>query len=185
MIEGEELKNIDFNKVSLDQEYDNCQFVNCNFSEVDVSNIKFIDCQFKACNFSQTKWYHTSIQVCEFTDCKMLGIDFSNVNEFLLKMSFHHCQLNLSSFYALKLKSTPFINCQLNEVDFVETDLSKVNFSGSNLKDATFDQTILSEADFRTAESFSIDPTKNRIRNAKFRKDNVLGLLDGLGILIE
>jgi len=175
----------DFSKVNLDREYDSCQFVNCNFLGVDLSNIKWLECDFEACNFSQTKWNHTSIQTCEFIDCKMLGLDFSGVNPFLLKINFNNCQLNLSSFYALKLKQIEFINCQLNEVDFVEADLSKADFSGSELKGATFENSILTEADFRFAKHFSIDPTINRMNKAKFKSDNVLGLLYSFGVKIE
>lgn len=185
MIENKTFNSIDFSSIGLVEEYDNCQFVNCNFTKANLSNIKLVECDFEACNFSQTKWNHTSIQACEFTDCKMLGIDFSGVNPFLLKMNFHQCQLNLSSFYALKLKEIQFIGCQLNETDFVQTDLTKANFSECQLRGATFEQSILIEADFRTAEGFSIDPSKNRIRKAKFRKDNVLGLLHSFEIKVD
>lgn len=179
------LNNIDFSKNRNEVEYENCQLVNCNFTGLDLSNIKFIECEFEACNFTQTKWVNTSIQTCEFIACKMLGLDFSNVNGFLLSMSFDTCQLNLSNFYQLKLKKTKFINCQLNEIDFTETDLSQASFERSQLRGAIFEHSILAESDFRTAENFSIDPETNNVKKAKFSKDSLGGLLDKYQIIID
>ena len=73
----------------------------------------------------------------------------------------------------------------MQDVDFVEADLSKSDFNGSHLQGATFELTNLTEADFREAENFSINPAKNRMRKAKFRRDNVLGLLDGFGLNVK
>ena len=132
---------------------------------------------FRSLYFSQTKWINTAIQSCEFIDCKLLGIDFTSVNTFLLSLSFHKCQLSLSNFYKLKLKGTDFVNCQLDEVDFTEADLSQANFERSTLRDAIFEYSNLTESDFRLATNFSIDPESNRIKKAKFSKDSLAGLL--------
>lgn len=179
------LKNIDFANNRKELEYENCHFLNCNFTGADLSNIKFIECEFEACNFTQTKWVNTSIQSCEFKTCKMLGLDFSGLNLFLLSLSFEECQLNLSNFYQLKLKRTNFLNCQLQETDFTEANLSQSSFERSQLRGAIFDHTNLTEVDFRLSESFSIDPENNTIKKAKFLKETLPGLLDKYKIRIE
>ncbi|RYG06806.1 MAG: pentapeptide repeat-containing protein, partial [Chitinophagaceae bacterium] len=33
-------------------EYENCKFINCNFSSSDLSGVKFLDCEFISCNLS-------------------------------------------------------------------------------------------------------------------------------------
>jgi hypothetical protein len=43
----------------------------------------------------------------------------------------------------------------------------------------------LEKADFQTAYNFEIHPTLNRIKKAKFSKENVVGLLLGFGIEIK
>ncbi|MFD1551393.1 pentapeptide repeat-containing protein [Putridiphycobacter roseus] len=184
MRENETIKGDDFSSSALSQEYENCQFLNCDFTGVNLSNVKFITCEFEACNFTQTKWNNSSVQSCEFVACKMLGLDFSSLNPFLIRFSFENCQLNFSSFFGLKIKGTPFINCQLQEVDFSETDLSKASFAESDLKMATFDRTNLIETDFRTAINFSIDPTINKMKKAKFASNNLRGLLDTFSLKI-
>ena len=95
------------------------------------------------------------------------------------------CQLNFSSFYQLKIPKTQFINCKLEEVDFTESQLQEVIFDGSNLKNAIFEATNLEKSDFTSALHFSIDPDANRLKGAKFSKDNLIGLLHKYKISIE
>jgi hypothetical protein len=47
------------------------------------------------------------------------------------------------------------------------------------------ERTNLEKTDFRTAVNFSINPTLNRIKNAKFSHDRLAGLLDSFSIVIE
>jgi uncharacterized protein YjbI with pentapeptide repeats len=85
----------------------------------------------------------------------------------------------------LKLKNTRFKKCSLQEVDFAGADLTNSAFDGCDLTRTIFDQTILEKADFRTAGNYSIDPTKNRMKKAKFSLPGVLGLLSKFNIEIE
>lgn len=89
-------------------EYESCHFENCDFAEVDLSEYDFIDCEFVDCNLSNVKLVKTGLKEVQFNHCKMLGIDFSGCKEFLLAMHFTDCQLNFSSFAALKLPNTRF-----------------------------------------------------------------------------
>jgi len=102
-----------------------------------------------------------------------------------LSFKFTGCQLNLASFYQLKLRGQKFISCDLSEVDFTETDLQKADFSDSNLNGAIFDNTIVESADFRMAHYFALDPQRNYISSAKFSQDNLVGLVVGLDIQVE
>jgi len=85
--------------------------------------------------------------------------------------------LDYSSFYQVNAQRTNFKNCSLIEVDFSESNLKSVTFDNSNLSNAVFKATNLEATDFRTAISFSIDPSKNQVTNAKFSKNNLDGLL--------
>jgi hypothetical protein len=48
-----------------------------------------------------------------------------------------------------------------------------------------FDNCIIEKADFTTANNYSIDPEKNKIKNAKFSIPAVIGLLNNYDIVIE
>jgi uncharacterized protein YjbI with pentapeptide repeats len=158
-------------------EYEACTFINCSFSNANVSKCSFIDCHFQHCDCSNTNLHQTIIRDVSFQDCKMLGLHFNACNDFLFSATFKNCTLNFSSFYKLKLKGILFKDCTLHEVDFAECDLTGAFFDNCDLKGTVFDRTILEKADFSTAYNYTINPENNRIKKAKFSTDGLAGLL--------
>jgi len=166
-------------------DYENCRFVNCNFSNTDLSKISFTACEFKGSNLSMAKLMNTGIKEVKFLNCKLLGLHFDTCNHILFQAYFDTCLLNLSSFYKLKIKKTTFTNCSLREVDFTETDLSGSLFNNCDLAGALFQSANLEKADLRSSYNYSIDPERNRINKAKFSLIGISGLLDKYDIEIE
>lgn len=166
-------------------EYDQCTFTKCNFENSDISNCVFIDCEFEACNLSNSSTKHTSFQEVRFKECKVIGVKFNQCNDFLLALNFNNCQLNLSSFYKLKLIGTQFNLCKLHEVDFTESNLDNSNFDHSDLLKALFDTTNLEKSDFRLAYNYTINPDQNKLKGAKFSRKGIEGLLQRHSIIIE
>jgi uncharacterized protein YjbI with pentapeptide repeats len=102
----------DFTTTSLPKgEYENCQFIGCNFSGVNLSDYKFIECTFKECNMSLVKLTKASFREAIFIHCKMLGLRWDTCNTLGLSFSMQECQLNHSSFFKLNLKKTVFRQC--------------------------------------------------------------------------
>lgn len=166
-------------------EYEYCDFTNCDFSNADLSAYIFVECTFDNCNFSLAALHKTAFKDVKFTNCNLLGLNFQDCDPFLLEMNFKDCHLNLVSFFKLKLKGTTFKNCNLQEADFIEADLTDAVFEHCNLSRATFENTILEKADFRTAQNYSINPSLNRMRKARFSKEGIAGLLDQFDLNIE
>jgi len=180
------ITNISYTTKALQKgEYDNCKFVNCNFSESYLSNITFLECEFINCNLSMVKTKGTTLKDVIFNNCKLVGFPFHDCNAFLLSVTFIDCQLNLSSFFNLKLKSTSFKSCKLEQTDFTNADLKASIFMDCNLYQTIFDNTILEDVDFRTSYNLNVNPETNRIKNAVFSKENALGLLSNYHINIE
>lgn len=185
-ISEQEYKQLDYSEQRLQVgDYENCQFLNCNFINSDLSDTRFMGCEFVDCNLSNVKLNNTSFQQVKFRDCKMLGLQFDGCLDLILSFEFENCVMNHSSFYQKNIKKTRFINCQLNEVDFTECNLKEASFENSNLTRAIFDNTNLEKADLATATDLSIDPEKNKIWKAKFSNSNISGLLDKYNIDIE
>lgn len=179
-------KGIDYTKKTIVKgEYDNCTFINCNFSGIHASNIGFIECEFINCNFSNAIITNTAFKEVSFTDCKLLGLKFNECDPFLLAFSFKNCQLHVASFYQLNISNTKFEDCSLQEVDFTEANISKTIFDNCDLKNAVFDRTNLENANFITAFNFDINPTKNNMRKAIFSNNNIIGLLKSFDIRLE
>lgn len=165
-------------------EYESCTFIDCNFSNIDLSACNFTDCDFKGCNMGMAKISNTVLNDVRFNECKLLGLHFEDANQVIFAVSFKKCQLNLSCFYQLKMKKTKFSNCQLQEVDFTEANLSESVFEDCDLQGAIFDNTILEKVDFSSSFHFSINPNQNNIKQAKFSRTELAGLLDSFQIKV-
>lgn len=184
--EDKTFENLDYEEKKLTvTEFTECEFINCNFSKSDLSNINFIDCFFKGSNLSLAILSNTGIKNIRLLNCKLMGVDFSVCNDFLFSASFESCQLDYSSFYKKKMKKAVLDSCSLKQVDFAETDLSAAVFKNCDLTDAVFMQTILEKADFRTAKNYAFDPEQNKIKKAKFSLPDVAGLLNKYNIEIS
>jgi uncharacterized protein YjbI with pentapeptide repeats len=128
MIENQQFERIHLNDKTISAgTYENCTFLNCDFSNGNLYDFKFEDCEFFECNFSLAHLAGTAFRNVHFKDCKMLGLHFDDCAAFGLAFSFENCTLNHSSFYKLKIKQTKFLNCSLVAVDFTETDLTQSN----------------------------------------------------------
>lgn len=185
-IDDKSFTKIDFTTAKFEAtDYENCSFVECNLSEVNLSGITFSECNFTGCNFSLAKLLKTGFRSVHFIDCKLLGLHFDHCDVFLFSVSFEKCLLNLSSFYKLKMKKTHFNHCTLYETDFAETDLNSAHFNNCDLAGAIFENTNLENTDFRTAINFTIDPEKNKLRNAYFSLTGLPGLLHRYNLKIE
>jgi len=158
-------------------EYEKCTFMNCTFTNSDLSDAVFIACEFRRCDLSLVKVVNTAFRVVKFQDCKILGVRFEVCNNFLLALEFENCNLDLTSFYKLRIRGTIFRSCSLHEADLTEADLTQSVFEYCDLAGATFGHTILEGADFTTAGNFSIDPENNRLKKARFSAVGLAGLL--------
>ncbi|GAA0871977.1 pentapeptide repeat-containing protein [Gangjinia marincola] len=163
-------------------DYEGCLFKQCQFTESDLSEIRFIDCEFIGCNLSNVKLQGTSFQQVRFDECKLLGLHFEHCDAFAFGITCKKTQLMPASFYQCALANTIFEACDLTEADFTQANLTNAVFNESTLNRAIFDQTILEQADVSRASGIQIDPTKNKLRGAKFSRENALGLLQGFGI---
>ena len=186
MVEEEKFDGIDFSEEKLKGEkYDECIFLNCNFSNVHLTEKTFVDCVFEGCDFSNCTFGNTGFREVQFKTCKMLGLHFEDCNPFLLAFEFKDCQLDYSSFCGMKIPKTKFKGCRLLEVDFTDCDLQESVFENCDLTKITFVNTLLQSTDFRTSYGFSFDPSQNHVSKAKFSKHNITGLLTKFNIEIE
>lgn len=169
----------------LEADYEACTFIGCNFLEADFTLMDFIECQFIDCNLSLAKVNGSFFQDTTFKDCKLLGIQFDNCNEFGLSVGFESCVLDDCTFFKVKMPSTFFKDCQLRHVDFTEAHLQGSSFEGSDLEAAVFVGSLLEKVDFRLARHYQIDPERNGIKGAKFLKEHLSGLVHKYGLDLE
>ncbi len=178
-------KIVSTNVIVNNREFEDCLFLNCDFSSSNFSNNTFTDCEFIDCNLAMTKLIGTSLKGVQFKDCKLLGIQFEECNDFLFAVSFQDCVLDYASFANKKMPKTKFNNCAMKEVSFIGTNLTNSIFENCNLDHAVFSDTQLAGVDFLSAYNYKIDPEFNPMKKAKFTSQGIAGLLDKYDIKIQ
>lgn len=184
--EGEHIRGLNQASKALEKgDYEECVFENCNFSEQHLSGYNFMECQFHNCDFSNAHIGGIGLKDVKFEGCKLMGVNFTEAAQFMIKLSFKDCNLKYTNFFKMQIAETVFEACELEESQMSEADLTGALFLQSDLRNVQFDRAILNQADLRSAINFSIDPNKNQLKKARFSNDNLAGLLTAYPILIE
>jgi len=165
-------------------EYEDCLFEGCNFSGGFLDNTNFLNCEFIDCNLSNVNVKYTVFKEVRFIRCKMMGLKFEDCNAIFLSFSLSHCNLSYASFHKVTLKNAYFVECIFDEADFTKADFTKTVFDQCNMKNVVFEGTNLESADMATSFNLKIDPERNRIKKARFSKDQLGGLLEKYDIVI-
>jgi fluoroquinolone resistance protein len=171
-------------KLIRGREFQSCTFKKCDFSNSSFLNNKFLDCVFEGCNLSMMKLSGSSLSNAEFKHCKILGVNFSECQDFLFSVSFDNCILDYASFMGKKMVKTSFVQSSLKEVSFSNTILTGSVFNETNLENAVFSRTDLTSVNFNTAFNYAMDPELNILKKASFSAQGVAGLLVKYGIKI-
>lgn len=171
-----------------DKLFEGCRFSNANFSESQFIRCKFVDCEFNNCNLSVVQFKACLFNHIIFFESKVTGVNWTMLNWPHIRLSspfeFYNSMISHSSFYGLELQELVIEACIAHDVDFREADLRRANFKLTDFEKSQFVHTKLYAADFTEAHSYSIDPTQNDIRKAKFSLPEALHLLDGFELQI-
>lgn len=159
-------------------EYESCRFKNCIFLNTSLAGAEFTDCLFEGCNLGNTNLAKTTFNGVRFENCKIQGVFFDDCNEFLFEAIFDGCQISYCSFVGRSLKKQSFKRCKLLEADFTGADLTEAVFENCDLAGTRFENTSLIKTDFRTAVNFSLDPSINKLKKARFSQSGLAGLLE-------
>lgn len=167
-------------------EFEDCCFQDCHFSESTFRKCKFIDCRFVRCNLSLVKVPQCQFSGVEFEECKLVGIDWTRAAwsrlSFAAPFSFKQSILNDCSFLGLSLDEIIIEECKAHDVDFREGSFNQANFTYTDFSHSLFGRTQLLEADFSEASNYDIDIFNNKIKDAKFSRDEAIRLLNCLDI---
>lgn len=167
------------------REFLRCTFKNCDFSSSNFNYNQFVDCEFAGCNISVLKLVGTTLSNVTFRDCKLLGVNFSDSEDFLFSVHFVGGVLDFATFANKKMPKTQFLGVSMKSVDFTRANLQGSMFDNTNLEGAVFSKTNLKDADLFTAFGYTIDPEANTITKARFSLYGVVGLLSKYGIRID
>lgn len=183
MTENKKIEKINFTTVPPDDEYYQCSFENCDFSNLVIANTYFDECSFKHCNFTLAK-FTNNLREVTFTECKLTGTDFSGISKFSQSFRFEKSHMQYASFMGIKMKNAYFDNCIIHEAYFEDTNLTSSVFHQCDLERASFFNTNLEKVDFSTSFNFTINPSVNKLKKAIFAESELKGLVAHLNIVI-
>lgn len=173
----------------LNGKFTDCVFSQCSFETAILSNCRFSNCLFQQCNLNLVKLPGSSFPATRFEKSKLLGVDWTQANwstsGFDSLVRFDECVISHSTFIGLALKRIRITNCIANEVDFRDADLSNADFTGTDLDRSIFGNTNLTEADLSQARNYMVDPSKNRLKHAKFSMPEAMALLYSMDIVLK
>ncbi len=181
---NQKYSKVKFSEIELDDEFDHCKFIDCDFVHAEIRKTVFSNCRFCHCDLTMTKFF-SSLRDVQFEECKMMGTDFSHINRFSGGFEFRACMLRYCSFIALKLKATRFRKCQIVECYFDDSDMKESVFDDCDLSGTSFDRVNLEKADFSSSYNYSINPLLSRLKKTIFSQNGLRGLVSHLDIVIE
>jgi fluoroquinolone resistance protein len=168
-----------------DSEFSGCSFSGCPFRETIFERCRFTKCAFNRCDLSFARLQGTSFIDTTFNDSKLIGIDWASASwGFLSSVAFVGCTLSYSIFTDLDLPRLKMSRCVVEESDFRGSNLSDADLTHTDFSGSIFRRTTLEGADFSHATNYSIDPTLNRIKGARFMLPEATALLRSLKIVL-
>jgi fluoroquinolone resistance protein len=166
-----------FDHTSSETEFYNARFEKCVFSHTDHTTYEFHDCVFHNCNCASMPVEDCIFDNILFEGCKLSGVHFGGVNNFLFSASFLDSMLDFALFEKNNLTHSMFDKCSIREACFTETNLKSVTFRECDLHRTLFERSNIEKADFTTARNYFIDLDKNRVKGALFSLPEALNLL--------
>lgn len=182
--------DLDCKNIEVDNSiFENCNFTNCTFDDSLFKKCRFVECTFKSCSINLVKLTGSSFFETEFFNCKMKGINWTELKFSLITVTspifFNHCDISYSSFYELQLPTITMTECKAHDVDLRSATLINSDLSGCDFQNSQFNKTNLKSADLRRCINYQIDPTENYIKDAQFSFPDVINLLAPFKIKID
>ena len=166
-------------------QFENCTFVEIDFSEATLQGAHFQDCLFQRCDLSRANLTGAQIQGVIFESCRLMGVNWSAAVGLLLAFHFVDCNAGFSIFHGVDLRGCQFSTSKLAQSDFQQSDLSGLSFEGCDLSGASFIGTRLHRADFSGARGVFLEPARCALKDTRLDMASALGVLAAQGIVMS
>ena len=165
--------------------FESCRFEGITFGEMDWRNARFENCTFLHCNLTGVRWTGARLHGVLFEECVLDKLRWNTLTTLFLSIELKHCQATFGDWSDMDLNRTGFQESNLTGCDFSGADARHVDWSGSKLTEVIFHGTDLREGDFRTALDWTIDPSENKVRDTRFSRHGLQGLVSRLGLNLD
>ncbi|WP_140918776.1 Qnr family pentapeptide repeat protein [Limnobaculum xujianqingii] len=196
-----------------DEIVEHCQFYQCSFDRVNLSEMQFLHCKFydeqqdSGCSFyrailKESHFHHCDLSLADFrhidameleiADCKVLGANFkgaSFVN--MIGSTSYFCSVTFlrNNFSYCNFEDVVLEQCELRENRWSEANLLAARFCGSDLSGGEFHHIDWESADFTgcdltNCDLSQIDVRRVNLAGVKITQEQQSQLLEPLGIIV-
>ena len=181
----ETFEGSDFRGATLrSKSFSDCEFRECSFQKADFRYSVFENCRLSGCDLTMALVADARFLDVEFKDCKLMGIDWSQVSGLVFSVGFTRCVLSHGSFIDLAMKNVRVIDCRADETNFSGSNLQGADFSRTNLEAAKFAGADLTRADLSQATNYAINPNDSILRDTRFSIGAALAVAKRMGIVV-
>ena len=141
-LSGYDFSNHDLRELNIGcytEKYINCDFSNSDMTGMDMRDITFVGCNFVNAKLDRANFINTRLESCNFESASMIGAE-------LIK-----ADIDGTSFDNAKLSSANLSNATLVNSTFVDADLSDSKFSNTVVRSTLFTGSDVSRVDFTFA----------------------------------
>ena len=212
---GHQFEATDFSQQDLAGcRFEDCAFIDVRFRSADLNAAEFHGCEFfrpdpvATCDFSfanlrEARFVQCDLTTAVFERCRCFGIELDRCNaqgcDFNLadtslglsttnayaSATFTDCNLAYSDFTGVDLSECRLTGCRLIHAIFNEANLTRADLGGSDLSNFEARFVELAGVDLRGATFNNINLREVDLTGAKVTPDQVLMLLEPLGIDVE
>ena len=138
-LSGYDFSNHDIRELNIGcytEKYINCDFSNSDMTSMDMRDISFIGCNFTNAKLDNANFTNTRLESCTFDHASMIGTE-------LIK-----ADIDGTSFDNAKFSSANLSNATLINSTFVDADLSDSKFNNTVVRSTLFTDSDVSRVDF-------------------------------------
>lgn len=138
-LSGYDFSNHDLRELNIGcytEKYINCNFSNCDMTGMDMRDISFVGCNFTNTKLDSVNFTNTRLESCTFENASMISVE-------LIK-----ADIDGTSFDNTKLSSANLSNATLINSTFVDADLSDSKFNNTVVRSTLFTGSDVSRVDF-------------------------------------
>ena len=149
--QGQTFTQLDWRQANMqDSVFEDCTFVDVNFSKGQFDNLRLIDCTMHNCNFREANLQYGLFERTSFYDEKQnKGCNFYGTN--LKSASLMHCDLTLSNFSRAVLYDVLMDTCLAPDTQFVMADFTQQVAKNKSVSAAQLLNSNFTRADFEGA----------------------------------
>ena len=143
-LSGYDFSNHDLRELNIGcytEKYINCDFSNSDMTGMDMRDISFVGCNFTNAKLDNANFTSTRFESCTFENASMISVELIKAD--IDGTSFDNANLSSANLSNAALLNSTFVNSDLSDSKFSNTVVRSTLFTGSDVSRVDFTFTML------------------------------------------